>query len=979
MIKMKLVYVFLFLIVFLSEDLLVAQFSAVPRETDLPSVKIDLGGKWQFSHPRKYQITASDYMDDDANSIQVPGEWTMQGFSIQPGEAATYKRDFSIPDQWKNATVYLRCDAVFSQAKVKINGQEAGEYTGPMMAFEYNVSDLLVYGDNNTISIDVTAETMADTLMSGTQYAAHQMGGILRKIYLYAVPQVHLTDLKIRTDLDQNYENAVLHVDASLHNTQRFKNATIVSRLYAPDGNEVELERAVHQLRVNKHEKTPVKLSFAVDTPLKWDAEHPHLYRLELEVHSDAGKEKIVKNIGFRSIEVVGNQLFVNGKPVKLKGVNHHEVHPLLGRSLTPELWKKDVALLKEANVNYLRTSHYPTSEEFVEWCDQLGIYVELENPLCWIGHHANKHWAAHAPEDTSFYPYFEQIAAQNIGFFRNHPSIIMWSMANESKWTNNWSKLADYYKQMDPTRPATFHDQAYGGFNNYGSKKMPVANIHYPGTGGPGIAEHFKRPLLFGEYAHLNTYNRVEIVTDPGVRDAWGRGFKKMWEKMNASRGCLGGAIWSGIDDVFYLPDGRAVGYGEWGPIDGWRREKPEYYHMKKSYSPVKVHNLQVEAPNASNSIQLQVENRFDFTDLEECSIQWSIGHESGDVSMALPPKHTGVLKIIPQNNVLNGNVLHLTFTSPQGIEVEKCAIEIGEVKRNALPFHSVAGAVVDVIEKEGMLQIKGNSFGWVFDLDSGKLKEATVGGERVLETGAELMMLNLTTGECLTEHSLHIPLHNESCTNRTNRTTSWSNKQDTVSIKVDEDYDQATGTIEYRFTKDGSLTIAYHYQAKVEMNPRQWGIVLTAPSQADHLRWYRKGLWSWYPDNHIGRIHGEAIPLGEQAFLAESFGQQPRSDWRYDANGLGTNDFRATRENIYWASLTTGQGQGVAVLSDGNQAFRAFVNPNKRISFLIAQYSTGGGDLFFSGHYAGERQKIDKGAILTGEVKLQLVKANL
>ena len=116
-----------------------------------------------------------------------------------------------------------------------------------------------------------------------------------------------------------------------------------------------------------------------------------------------------------------------------------------------------------------------------------------------------------------------------------------MWSMANESAWGPNWAKLADFFAEKDPTRPATFHDQAYGGFNNYGSQKMPVANIHYPGIGGPDVAENFDRPLLFGEYAHLNTYNRTEIVTDPGVRDAWGRGFKKMWEKMYKSRGCLG------------------------------------------------------------------------------------------------------------------------------------------------------------------------------------------------------------------------------------------------------------------------------------------------------------------------------------------------------------------------------------------------------------------------------------------------------
>ncbi|MBR8538227.1 hypothetical protein KDU71_21830 [Carboxylicivirga sediminis] len=945
----------------------------------MSTIKVDLGGEWHFSHPRKYHRDSSLKGSENSHDIQVPGEWTMQGFSLEPGETGIYQRDFAIPDNWKNSTVYLRCDAVFSKAVIKINGQIAGTHKGPMMAFEFDVTDYLTYTSDNAISLEVTAETLPDTLMSGTQYAAHQMGGILRKIFLYAVPQVHLSDLSIKTDLDRKYENAVLKVDASINCKQLSEDVSIVSRLFDPKGKEVKLNNSKHRLNLNDKGKTPLSLSFAVNKPLKWDAEHPHLYRLEMDIHSRAGTEKIVKYIGFRVIEVVGNELYVNGKPVKLKGVNHHEVHPLMGRSLNPELWKLDVELLKKANVNYLRTSHYPTSEEFVEWCDKLGIYVELENPLCWIGHHANKHWVKNAPEDNSFYPYFEEVAKLNIGFFRNHPSIIMWSMANESKWTHNWSKLADFYKQSDPSRPVTFHDQAYGGFNNYGSGKMPVANIHYPGTGGPKVAEDFNRPLLFGEFAHLNTYNRVEIVTDPGVRDVWGRGFKSMWEGMYASRGCLGGAIWSGIDDVFYLPDGRAVGYGEWGPIDGWRREKPEYYHMKKSYSPVKVHNLQIAATDLNKGIQLQVENRFDFTDLEECSIHWTLETESGQARMSLAPKQSGILTIHPKSNDLNGKILYLTFASPQGIEVEKCAVEIGEVQRNKLPFSSVAQSALHVEEEDGCLKVDGESFSWLFDMQKGKVKEATVEGETVLKMGAELMMLKLTTGECLTEHSLDIPFYNEVCSHWEVSTVTWTNLNDTIAINVEGTYDQAVGTIKYQLSQDGVMTITYDFESLIEMNPRQWGIVFTTSANVNHLKWYRRGLWSSYPDNHIGRINGEAIPFATQAFLSESFGQQPDNDWRYDANRLGTNDFRATRENIYWASLTSEEGKGMTVISDGTQGFRAFVNPDKTISFLLTDYTTGGGDLFFSGHYSNERIKLNKGSNLHGIVKLQLVKSNL
>lgn len=954
------------------------------KETEAKDIKVTgiqnpvltLNGTWKFSTTPPAKFWENNVDSKSWADIEVPGEWTMQGFEVTAGERAGYFREFDIPEDWKNHTIYLKCDAVFSQAELWVNGREAGEHIGPMVAFEKEITELVKFGKSNRISMGIISETMADTLMSGTQYAAHQLGGILRKIYLYAVPKVHLTELVIQTKLDKEYVNADLKITGILKNDARVKDAEISVRLFNPTGKEIDLENGSKSISLSGEVKKEVNLSLNIDNPFKWDAEHPNLYKLELKIKSDAGEEIIYENIGFREIEVVGNQLFVNGKPIKLKGVNRHEVHPLRGRSLTPELWKKDAELFKAANVNYIRTSHYPPSEEFIDWCDKIGLYVELENPICWVGHHANEHWKSNDPKNPQLYSYFEDVAVSNIAFFRNHPSIIIWSMVNESMWTNNWSKLADFYAKIDPSRPATFHDQAYGGFNNYGSTKMPVANIHYPGTAGPDIAQDFDRPLLFGEYAHLNTYNRVEIVTDPGVRDAWGRGFKKMWEGMYKSRGCLGGAIWSGIDDVFYLPDGRAVGYGEWGPIDGWRRQKPEYYHMKKTYSPVKIHNRYLAVPQNGEPIRLQFENRFDFTNLNECIITWEIDGRNGQVQMNLAPHQIGILDINTGSTKLDGEILTVRVISPQSIEVEACAIEIGDVKRDDFPFEKIAQSSIKSTEDKDILKIEGNDFEWEFNLKEGRIDNAQVNGNMVLKKGAELMMLDLTSGPCDTEHSLEIPLHNSLCSGKTVKYSEWKESNDTIIIHVQLSYDQAEGDITYEFTDNGKLIVNYNLKSKVEMNPRQWGIVFTSPEKNSNLQWYRKGLWSWYPESHIGRTNGKAVPFGDKAFLSEAFGQAPENQWRYDANQLGTNDFRATRENIYWAALTNNNGVGVTVLSDGKQAFRSYVNDQNDINFLVADYSTGGGDIFFSGHYKDERKKLVEGSVIKGSVKLQLVK---
>ncbi len=956
-----------------------AQYTAVPAGTNNKTVKVDLNGKWEFNPSYKGKLSRVSAKTGNWKEINVPGEWTMQGFSVKPGEKGTYFRTFTIPSEWNDNTIILRCDAVFSKAEIYINGKGAGSHTGPMIAFEKDVTPLLKPGKTNSITIGITAETMADTLMSGTQYAAHQLGGILRKIYLYAVPKIHIADLVINTELDENFENANLNVSASIVNSGKEKTADLTTRLFDPQGNEITLPDNKKRITdFSKDEQKRVELKFPVTKPLKWDAEHPNLYRLEIELSSKAGTETVVKNIGFRDIKVVGNQVFVNGSPVKLRGVNRHETHPLLGRSLTPELWEKDAKLFKQANVNYIRTSHYPPSEEFIEWCDKIGLYVELENPICWVGHGANSYWSNHDPKDPKYYPYFEKVAKADIAFFRNHPSILIWSMANESMWSDNWSKLADFYAETDSTRPATFHDQAYGGFNNYGSTQMPVANIHYPGIGGPKVAEDFARPLLFGEYAHLNTYNRTEIVTDPGVRDAWGRGFKKMWEGMYKSRGCLGGAIWSGIDDVFYLPDGRVVGYGEWGPIDGWRREKPEYFHMKKGYSPVKVHNLKVKVPKAGKPLMLQIENRFDFTNLSECDIIWQTGNKNGIAKIDLPPHQSGILMIDHGLENLDGKIMTVTFTSPQGDEVETCDIEIGNVKRDNFPFKEVTSSYLKGEEKERVLTISGKDFEWQFDLKNGKLLNSKINGKEIMTGGANLMMLSLTTGACLTEHSLHIPFHNELCKDHKTLNASWTTNDDTVTVAVKEEYAEAKGETTYLFTKDGKLIINYSFTSKISVNPRQWGMVLTVPAETEHLKWYRKGLWSRYPEDHIGRVNGDAVPFGENTFFQDSLRHKPVRAWCYDANKLGTNDFRSTKENIYWASLTNKGGPGIVVVSDGKQAFRAFVNYNRSISFLIADYSTGGGDLFFSGHYKDERKKLIEGSKLKGTVEIQLVDRN-
>jgi hypothetical protein len=602
-------------------------------------------------------------------------------------------------------------------------------------------------------------------------------------------------------------------------------------------------------------------------------------------------------------------------------------------------------------------------------------LYVELENPLVWIGHNANLSLKFENAWDIRLRRELIKTTKETITFYRNHPGIIIWSLANESAWTDNWKATKEVADSLDPTRPESFHDQAYGLDNNYGSFSMPIANIHYPGPKGPEVADTFARPLLFGEYCHLNTYNRQEIATDPGVRDAWVQGFHRMWENMYRTRGCLGGALWSGIDDAFVLPEGKLVGYGEWGPIDGWRRLKPEYYHVKKTFSPVIISNMKGSV-NSSGEILLQVENRFDFTNLKDCRFEWEVAGQKGTSSVGVAPHNSGILRIGPVNGNVNGKTLSLKIYSPYNLLIDESSVEIGEVSHEKFPFRSAS--MDELIKKEdaSSIYISGGEVKWIFDKKRGKIAVATLKSDTILTYGAELMILPLHSEECKTEHSLNIPFINNTCPGWRVDSVLSAEAPDTVKITVKGTYREAGIILDYYFLKNGVLEIKYSFTAIEDVNPRQVGLVFSVPWSNRNMSWYRKGFWSSYPEWHIGRTSGKAIPFPPDVFYLNRLGVKPDGEWKLDANSLGTNDFRSTKNNIYWASLTNTEGTGIAVVSDSKQSFRSYVNGNA-VNFLVADYSNGGAEIFFAAHLEAERRPLNAGDKFEGDVTLKIVRA--
>ncbi len=550
-----------------------------------------LNGNWKFtlSPHREFWLNRADpaaWAD-----VSVPGELVMQGFAISRDVEYGYKQSVMIPSDFKGKRIILRFDGVYSYARVWVNGVFERDHHGGFTSWECDITRDVTPGQSAWVTVGVADRS--DEISYGSNYAKHYIGGILRDVKLVALPPCHATRFEVETDLDAAYRDATLRVTAAadLHGAQQ---ATVNLLLRDPDGREVNLQPGSMSFAA---EGTEARLDVPVSAPKKWDAEHPNLYTLEATLVADGVVvETLARKIGFRKIEVRGNILLVNGQEVKLRGACRHDIHPLRGRSTTPELDERDALLFRDGNLNFVRTSHYPPTEKFLEACDRYGVYVEEETAVCFVnaGWSVSRQGSQSDPEFLSGYmTQFSEMLERD----RSHPSVLMWSLGNESRWGTNIAAEYAYAKRRDTTRPLIF---SYPGTVPAGTGGYDIWSEHYPKVDGDLKSANL--PKLNDEYGHVACYNTDTLKRDPGVRDYWGASIRSFWDNCFASEGCLGGAIWGAIDEVFDLPD-SPVGYGEWGLADGWRRPKPEYWLARKAYSPIHVNDEPVANPGAGRT----------------------------------------------------------------------------------------------------------------------------------------------------------------------------------------------------------------------------------------------------------------------------------------------------------------------------------------------------------------------------------------
>ena len=893
---------------------------------------LSLNGTWKFA------LTPPDnFWSDEVNpaawaDIEVPGECLMQGFKIRHNIGYPYKRSIEIPKYFAGYRILLRFDGVYSHARIWVNGQFVRDHHGGFTTWDYDITDFVTPGQDAWLTVEVTDRD--DEISYGSGYAHHLIGGILRDVSLLAIPQDHFSHLHVETDLDADYRDARLRLNAGVlfHKGEK---AEISFYLHDRNGKRVRLKPSRFELTKDNPDG---KLDIPVKAPLLWDAEHPNLYVLEAELRVNGKKvQRRVNKIGFREIELAANRLLINGRPVKLRGACRHDVHPLLGRRSTRDLDRQDALLAKEANFNFIRTSHYPPSRSFLEFCDEVGLYVEEETAVCFVGTHRSPdyHKISFSQDDPAFTDRYLGQLREMVKRDRNHPSVIIWSIGNENLYGANFQKEYDWVKQADATRPVMF---SYPGKVPSGTSCFDILSMHYPTSEGNltqyGIvAEEFscgRAPVIFDEWAHVSCYSTSTLREDPNVRNFWGESIKEFWDRTFESEG-VGGAIWEMIDEVFLLPDGP-VGYGPWGIVDGWRRKKPEFWHTKKAYSPARVLATEVENGRPGQSLHIPVYNRFDHTNLRELEVRWA----SGEISKSMPgpdvPPHSKGEIVIPARDWKAGDSVRIQFFQ-DGRLIDQELIRVGGIEAH-LPELNVAitaqgGLRVEEL-KEG-IRVSGENFVVLIDRQTGLVKEGKLGDRNLIAGGPYLHLRRMSKQPDSNQDDF---VETGPGSWRLEKMDWWPGER-RMDVKLSGRMDGIRMRLGYSLTPDGAITSGFELLEIPPGTPAEIGIAYEL-TDVSWVEWRRKGLWSTYAADHIGRLDGRALMGGSAvtAYRQEQAGSWATDVWDYflhgvrlpaDTSGLLSNDALSLKENFYSYVVGFEQSPGRLIAeSDGHQAAR-------------------------------------------------------
>lgn len=505
---------------------------------------INLHGLWKFhwakdhnNAPKEFWTTNFD--DSKWATFNVPGLFELNGygdpiyknigyawatqFENNPpfveeknNYTGSYRREIEIPQSWSGQKVYLHVGSATSNLQVWVNGKPVGYSEDSKVTAEFDVTRYLKPGQKNLIAMQVMR------WCDGSYFEDQdfwRLTGIAREVYLYSTPQAHVQDFTITPDLVNDYTDATLSVEI---NTTSAQGTTVELSLCDTQGKVI----ASQQLLVGKKDNT--KHVFAIKDPLKWSAETPNLYDFYITLKKGNSILQVIPcKVGFRKVEIKGGQLLVNGKAVLIKGADRHELDPDGGYVVSVERMIQDIKIMKQLNINAVRTSHYPNDPRWYDLCDQYGIYVTAEANI-------ESHGMGYGKESLAHFPLYEQTHVErnehNWLENKNHPSVIVWSLGNEAGFGVNFKKAYQYMKSVDASRPVQYERAGRAAETD-----ILCPMYMYPEDCEKYAKSNPERPLIQCEYAHA-------MGNSEG-------GFKEYWDLIRKYPHYQGGYIWDFVD----------------------------------------------------------------------------------------------------------------------------------------------------------------------------------------------------------------------------------------------------------------------------------------------------------------------------------------------------------------------------------------------------------------------------------------------
>ena len=910
---------------------------------------IDLNGKWKFNWVKKPADRPIDFYKEDFDvtswdEIDVPSNWELKGYGVPiyvniPYEWTTdpnppdvpedynpvgsYKRSFTIPESWDGRKVFIHLGAVKSAFYIWVNGEKVGYSQGSKTPAEFDLTPFIKTGENS-VALEVYRWSDGSWLECQDFW---RISGIERDVYLYSTPQTHIFDYFADATLMNYYRDGLLNLETIIKNYDDRSSRYELKMTLLRNGDVVR-EKS-ESFRIRKESEQMVWFTEEIADVEKWSAEIPNLYTLVLELKDRKGNslEFASSKIGFRYSEIRNGQLLINGKAIYLKGVNRHEHDEFEGHVVSKESMLTDIKLMKQNNINAVRTSHYPNDPYWYELCDKYGLYVIDEANI-------ESHGMGYDPEKTLgnnplFIKSHLDRTIRMVERSKNHPSIIIWSLGNEAGDGICFDATYDWIKQRDVTRPVQY-ERAEGGRNT--DIFCPMYH-RIPGILGY-VMEIKDKPLILCEYAHAMGNSTGNLVD--------------YWDAIESHDQLQGGFIWDWVDQGLakYTDDGEkywAYG-GDFGPgdvpSDGTfclnglvfpdRTPHPGLKEVKKVYQFIEFY------PVDFSFDEIMITNKYDFKTLDDLAIYWEIESEGKVVQQGtlmnpdIQPKQSRIYTLeIKPFKPEPGKEYFLNLTAFQVMDSE--LINSGHIfayDQFEIPVPSKGTKTSDegskvVYQNDEELKVEAGGITYSFNKDNGLLSSVVKEDREYLK---EPLRINFWRA----------PVENDWGNKMPARLAVWRNAGKNAELRsveheqreegyyeVDVDYwlsdVQSYYYINYEINGNGELRVNAYMEPAEQGYPElpRFGMMMAVGGQFDQLEWFGRGPHENYVDRKTSAIVGHYRSTPEDQYVPYIAPEE---------NGYKTD----TR----WFTLTDDSGEGIMLKGVPHISFSALHFTNEDLT---------------------------------------------